>query len=400
MRLSTIALVLGLFAIGGHTYASLFSVTARSTSPAAWPTFVDTGRVIRSVSAPLADSPRMVERALAALPPGAAQPMQAVNAVVGRRATGTAVSGDARRSAAASVPPLPVKSPGLSKPQVSVRAMAAELPVLHARLVERPTTAAQAATPPRQPAHRAIVTGSLQRDAARAEPSQLGRTRPVGRTGAAFDLAARSSLGGPVPPAVVAPVRVAALVPPRAGGRPDQAALHDPQAPVIRIRLPEASPRRDLRKVGAGAPVKAAYPELRPLSHSLSVVRIAQPERLPASRSEPPKRTAALAPPLPPKAPGTTAIQRPPPDVVAARAENTLPALAMPVAPMRKASKTRRQQVRKRHARVRPVTRRAVKVSRRRAVRVSKTRRRSARKSRRYYASTAWKRKALGDSFY
>jgi len=86
--------------------------------------------------------------------------------------------------------------------------------------------------------------------------------------------------------------------------------------------------------------------------------------------------------------------------VVAARAENTLPALAMPVAPMRKASKTRRQQVRKRHARVRPVTRRAVKVSRRRAVRVSKTRRRSARKSRRYYASTAWKRKALGDSFY
>lgn len=410
MRISTVAIVLAVFAFGTHGYASLFSISANVRSAATWPTFVDARHVIKTVAQPLAQSPDLVGRALSSLPAPSVQPTGVIAAVV-------------KDGAALVVPPLPVQSPPASQIKTAGLTYSQDTPRLKARVIETPQPARPSLTVPR-PGTSSIVTGSIVTGSIRpaASPAQPPvatsptKMLPARRPEPPFDLAARSSLGGPLPAeftkaavANTASKQMAALPLPATDRKRSETSNRAGSMPLNDVGLPARSPLRGRRPVAVVAAVGRDLPAgrfdmgnepvLRPLGQSLAVVR-RQPHvphlLRPSRHALVTFRRAHLAPPLP------TRMRTSLPITAALSAEigaSNVNADAGALAPRREAALTKRSKVGRGVARARPVKRRAYKVSRR-AARSQQVRRRSARSAQRRYAGSQWKRQALGESLY
>lgn len=434
MRLSTILVVLAVFAIGGHAYASLFSIPAHINSPAAWPTFVDAGRLISSVAEPLARTDRLVDRTIPAIPVPSLRSSGVIAAVSTTMPSADARSGAGRKTAARQVPPLPVHSPILVVLKPDLRPDYAKPAILNARAVHQPATAARNRVTVTAAAKARIVTGSIERiprpSLAVATPSHARRSAPP------FDVTTRSSLGGPKVP----PVKVAALtqekhpadtvVMPDASSKP---ALRIPlvRAPrkLVKGKVPqvgapasataavaatikdgarESAPPRELQVVASPKSPNSDRPDLRPLGQSLAMVRIEPPGMRPHRGSRPASRSidgtiriAALGnvdlrTPLP-------TAERRIPRTSRAQAGLDLAAVSKRKARARKSAamrsvrsrKTRRRQVAARRGAPRRVAR-----SQRRVARAHQPRRRSARRAYHHASGTLWGRQAASSSMF
>ncbi len=278
MRFSTIGLVVAVVSAAAYGYGSMFQLAGPTSNeqagPGAWPTFLDSARVIKAeppatlkAKLPAAARPASQNVAVAtstAKVVASAEHHIGVGAVAASPASGLTDSANLTRISSTSVPPLPELAPPRKlrasarlnplAPPRRLSAVVVELPQQRRRETPaRPTNARTAE----------IVTGSI--------PNRIARISAAAK----FAKISRSSLGGPMPVPVENSAnsarsgRTIATLPPSIEIKSSQnKARHSVAA--IEVSVPSASPfRTSSRRIALLPQRQRAVSKPRKLTHRL-----------------------------------------------------------------------------------------------------------------------------------